>query len=1273
MKKGKEHKTRRIPEALGNRACGVWMYVAVLILNLAAHAALFISYGLSLESFIRLVFSFIFFIYPLCYAADVLWSLLPSVRRILSGEIAVNRKYYMNAVQKEVSRDALLPVTVSIPVYMESNDVIFKTIRDSMSALRRYREFSGAKTNIVVSDDGLAPLLGGSCSMEKAERIVSALRSGGAELTEKEKKAAERILFYRENGIGFVVRPAANRAGLFKKASNLNYTLRLGKAVSSCVSPESLFLPDGAFAGGYAEGMYLTYEVILLLDKDSGIKDRIIEAILPEFAVDDKLAYVQCATNADNLHENYYSSATGQQTNTLFHNIWPCKALQGFFVPLVGHNVFMRRSMLEKTGLWAENRVSEDYDMAIRFYGAGYHGKYAHLRGLEFSESSSRTFTEETNKQRRYAYGLFEMVLDGTISRKKARGVDIFYMLLYFCSAINQAFLIPTVLYENFFGSIHLLWAGFLLCMTCFVLFPLFRTLVTRRLIPEEHEGIISSLIISLSFLGHSYSIFVGACRFFANKLRKITTPFPSTNVDQLDYRFKDGAKILFQFFRKNVLFLVIAFLCLDRGVYLLTRRGIEPVTVITYAYILFGTVLVPILLTPQIFGRLASNPAAGSQTQGGHLLRRREKTPSTLRAMRSESLLTPTVIEPVSSGPDAVEEFLSSYRETLMASLPEGGIPEALLTDYTFEGCLKDDPNGKKSLYLMRRNADGAKALLRITAGSPEEDALEEAMLLQKLDHPGIPKVYGYYEKDDRRYLVREYIEGRTLEDIVSTGGTLSAGDIFQIAGKLTDILCYLHAQKPPVIHRDIKPQNIIVGRDGNIYLIDFGIARVYKQQRSRDTTVILTLDYASPEQYGFEQTSPLSDIYSMGVVLLYLATGRTIRSDLEAQIVNNRLRYLIEQCIAFNPKMRIQSAEEIRRYINRSEKYHARKRKRKRSPAAAAALLAAAVALSALAYWRGFVTARKSSETRSYDRGYDAGYSDGYDSAPVFLRGVSAPSSEVGTDSVNMAVPEGAFAAVGGGMTFYVEDGAVWRMSADEANPVPEVEEEDIGAISCLNDWLYYSAGSQILQKNLWTPEIDVLCKTQAGKLYVTQDAFYILADDGVYLLDLETGKPSAVTGFADAENLTVIGDTVYYIDGSDRSLYRSDLSGTERKKLGQGPYKSFCLFDGDLFCAAGGQSSGTLVRIDGDTGETTTILEAQIKMLYATEEGIYYLDRAEETIFRSAFDGRIRKKVVGNRVEDFNMAGGWIFYHNKDDGGRLWCVRLDGANDHPVQSGR
>ena len=84
--------------------------------------------------------------------------------------------------------------------------------------------------------------------------------------------------------------------------------------------------------------------------------------------------------------KNYYTYATGHQVNNLFHNIWPCKALQGFFVPLVGHNVFLRKSILEKSGLWSENKVSEDYDKAICFYSMGYHGKYAQIKGLKFTQ-----------------------------------------------------------------------------------------------------------------------------------------------------------------------------------------------------------------------------------------------------------------------------------------------------------------------------------------------------------------------------------------------------------------------------------------------------------------------------------------------------------------------------------------------------------------------------------------------------------------------------------------------------------------------------------------------------------------------------------------------------------------------------------------------------------------------------------------------------------------------------------------------------------------------
>ena len=223
---------------------------------------------------------------------DTLWSLRPSVYGILSGRIRINRKYYMNTAQKEIAREALLPVTVSVPVYLESNEIIFQTLRESLAAARRYRKVSGKDANVVVSDDGLAPLLGGRCAKEKAERLVQVLKRDASALTQRERKAAERIQFYREHGISFVARPQAGRAGLFKKGSNLNYTLRLGNAVSDGASLDSLLRKDGAFAGAYAEGDIATHEIILLLDKDSGVKEKIIEAILPEFAIDGKLAYV---------------------------------------------------------------------------------------------------------------------------------------------------------------------------------------------------------------------------------------------------------------------------------------------------------------------------------------------------------------------------------------------------------------------------------------------------------------------------------------------------------------------------------------------------------------------------------------------------------------------------------------------------------------------------------------------------------------------------------------------------------------------------------------------------------------------------------------------------------------------------------------------------------------------------------------------------------------------------------------------------------------------
>ena len=172
-----------IPEKLGNGGCDVWPYILGLIFNALLHISLFIFYGLFLHNFLYLSVSFIFFIYPFSYVTDILWSLRPSVCSVLAGQTLINRKYYMNTVRKNINYGELLPVTVSIPVYTEANEVIFETIRSSIAAVKKYQEYSYQAGNVIVSDDGIAVMLGGFCTEEKVERLLERFFQHAPELS----------------------------------------------------------------------------------------------------------------------------------------------------------------------------------------------------------------------------------------------------------------------------------------------------------------------------------------------------------------------------------------------------------------------------------------------------------------------------------------------------------------------------------------------------------------------------------------------------------------------------------------------------------------------------------------------------------------------------------------------------------------------------------------------------------------------------------------------------------------------------------------------------------------------------------------------------------------------------------------------------------------------------------------------------------------------------------------------------------------------------------
>ncbi len=148
------------------------------------------------------------------------------------------------------------------------------------------------------------------------------------------------------------------------------------------------------------------------------------------------------------------------------------------------------------------------------------------------------------------------------------------------------------------------------------------------------------------------------------------------------------------------------------------------------------------------------------------------------------------------------------------------------------------------------------------------------EADTLAQLRHPGIPQIIDRFDDHNRHYLVMEYVEGRNLEEeLARNNGPLNEGLVIDVARQLCEVLSYLHSRNPPIIYRDLKPSNVMLTPAGRVVLIDFGIARLFRQ--ARKGTNIGTLGFAPPEQYQ-GMLDPRSDIYALGATLHYLLTGR-------------------------------------------------------------------------------------------------------------------------------------------------------------------------------------------------------------------------------------------------------------------------------------------------------------------------------------------------------------------------------------------------------------
>ncbi len=204
------------------------------------------------------------------------------------------------------------------------------------------------------------------------------------------------------------------------------------------------------------------------------------------------------------------------------------------------------------------------------------------------------------------------------------------------------------------------------------------------------------------------------------------------------------------------------------------------------------------------------------------------------------------------------------------------------------------------------------------------------EANILAGLRHPNLPRVGDYFTiADQGQYLIMDYIEGEDLRERIERKGALKDTEVTLIGAYICDALAFLHSRNPPVIHRDIKPGNIKITPEGEVFLVDFGLAKIMVDSQSTTTGArAMTPGYSPPEQYGGSSTDARSDIYSLGATLyaaltgiipedgLARATGKTDLTPINQleRHINRQLARLIEKALSVEPQDRFQTAEEMK-----------------------------------------------------------------------------------------------------------------------------------------------------------------------------------------------------------------------------------------------------------------------------------------------------------------------------------------------------------------------
>ncbi len=285
---------------------------------------------------------------------------------------------------------------------------------------------------------------------------------------------------------------------------------------------------------------------------------------------------------------------------------------------------------------------------------------------------------------------------------------------------------------------------------------------------------------------------------------------------------------------------------------------------------------------------------------------------------------------------------FLAAYKDAQSGF----AVPASLSGRFQLVSCLKHAPQSQ--VYLLT-GADGAPYILRVTPAASYDRLLREHLTLRRLHDPAFPHPVACFREGDRAYLIREYVPGTPLSELVENGDPMSPARAAKFAREICAVLEKLHALDPPVIHRDIKPHNFIMTPEGKLRLVDLDAAAEYRPESWLDTVVMGTAATAAPEQFGFKRCDMRTDVYGVGMLMVFLMTGDYDPRAFFKAPLSRAPRRIVKKCLRFDPEMRYPTMARLSRALARWQKGW------RALPVAVSLALVLAMCAYGLHAWRG------------------------------------------------------------------------------------------------------------------------------------------------------------------------------------------------------------------------------------------------------------------------------------------------------------------------------